>query len=184
MRRAPHREWRHRAAFTLMELMTVILIIAILSAMIIPAFGYMRARAERTKCVQNLKSLYVGAQLHIQEFGYWPQVDGALLNKPAFADAWAQALERYSISRENWVCPTVQRLLRDPDLSIAKNHRVDYFGTPFSKEAGMPYRWPTQPWFIEKGDVHGDGQLMIFTNGDVKPLHDVLRDTQVQQLEW
>ena len=167
-----------------MELATVILIIAILIAMLVPGFSYMRARAERTKCVQNLKSLYVGAQLHMQEYGHWPQVDTADVTKPAYANGWVQALERYGIARENWVCPTIQRIVQNPDLHDAKNARVDYFGTPFTKEPQLPYRFPTQPWFTEKGDVHGDGQLMIFTNGDVKPLSDVLRDTKVQQLDF
>lgn len=166
-----------------MELLTVMFIIAILFAIIVPAFGYMRSRAERGKCVGNLKSIHVGAQLYVQDNGVWPQVDSKLFKTPAFATAWVAALAPYNLSAENWLCPTVQRLMKDPDVNKPGNARIDYFGTPFGPDRGLPFRYPTQPWFIERGDVHGDGNLMIFTNGDVKPLKDVLRDTQVQRLE-
>lgn len=166
-----------------MELLTVIFIVAILFAIIVPAFGYMRARAERSKCVGNLKSIHVAAQLYVQDNGIWPQVDTTLFKTPAFATAWVAALAPYNLGAENWLCPTVQRLMNDPDVHKPENARIDYFATPFGPDRGLPFRYPTQPWFIERGDVHGDGNLMIFTNGDVKPLKDVLRDTQVQRLE-
>ena len=174
---------RHRqGGFTLMELATVIVIIGILVALVIPGFGYLRARAERTKCVTNLKSLYVGVTLHIQEHGHWPQVDPALMKSPAYAEGWQRALERYAIAPENWACPSVQRVMNNPDLSKEENHRIDYFGTPFANEPNLPYRFPRQPWFIERGDMHGEGQMIIFGSGDVKSLKEVLKDRRVQDL--
>ena len=38
-----------------------------------------------------------------------------------------------------------------------------------------PFKWPTHPWFVERGDVHGDGQLVIFTNSEVKSLKEIFR---------
>ena len=166
-----------------MELLTAIVVIAILAAMIIPAFGYMRERAERTKCVANLKSLYVGATLYIQDHGSWPHVSAATVNTPAFADAWIRAFERYAIQPDNWVCPSVQRLMHNPDLLKPENRRIDYFATPFGPERMAPYRYPRQPWFLERADVHGEGQMIIFANGDVKSLREVLRDRTVQRVD-
>lgn len=182
MRLRPGVVWRRRA-FTLMELTTVIMIIAILLAMIFPAFSYMRSRAEGTKCAGNLRSLYVAATTYIQTTGQWPQIDPGTLNTPEYPDAWIKVFESYNITEQNWVCPSVQRQLNNPDLTKRESRRVDYFATPFGDKRHLPYKFPRQPWFIERGDMHGDGQLIVFPDGRVKTLREVLRDTQVQHLD-
>ena len=168
-------------AFTLMELVTVILITSILLAMILPGFTYLRSRAERTNCAQNLRNIYIGATIYIQDHGSWPQIDATTLNTPAYPEAWVKALEPYNLSAPNWVCPSVQRALHNPDLTKAETQRIDYLGTPFGSERNLPYKFSRQPWFIERGDVHGDGQLIVFPSGEVKSLKEVLRDTTVQR---
>lgn len=174
---------RPRAAFTLMELMTVVLIIGILLAMILPGFGYFRNRAERSKCLQNLRNLYVCTTSYLQDHGSWPQIDPGTLNTPAYPEAWVKALEPYHLSEQNWVCPSVQRLLNNPDLTKSETRRIDYLATPFGDERHLPYKYPRQPWFIERGDMHGDGQLILFPDGKVQSLKEVLRDTTVQHFD-
>lgn len=167
-----------------MELATVILIIAILMAMLVPGFAYMRARAERSKCFSNLTSIYVAGTLYIQDHGSWPQIDPETLNTPAYPTAWVAAFAPYKIAEKNWACPSVQRMLNDPDLTKPEGHRVDYFGTPFGDERNLPYKYAGQPWFIERADVHGDGQLILFPDGSIKALRDVVRDSQFQHVDW
>ena len=172
-----------RGGFTLMELVTVVLIIAILLAMLLPGFGYLKARAERTKCQQNLRNIYVSMSAYIQDHGGWPQIDPATLNTPAYPEAWIKALEPYHLSQQNWICPSVQRAMLDPDLTTSSGRRVDYLGTPFGPERHLPFKYPRQPWFIERGDMHGDGQLILFPDGKVQSLREVLRDTTVQHMD-
>ncbi len=39
---------------------------------------------------------------------------------------------------------------------------------------GPPHQWPRQPWFVEAGDVHGHGNLIIFTDGSISDLKTVV----------
>jgi hypothetical protein len=55
-------------------------------------------------------------------------------------------------------------------MTITANIRVDYYATPFDASPRTPYRWSTQPWFIEKGSPHPGGNLIIYEDGAVLTL--------------
>jgi prepilin-type processing-associated H-X9-DG protein/prepilin-type N-terminal cleavage/methylation domain-containing protein len=66
-------ERRLHGAFSLVELLVVIGIIAILIAMLMPALAGVRARAEELKCQAVLRSIGTAAQLHAHDHqGYLP----------------------------------------------------------------------------------------------------------------
>lgn len=169
--------------FSLLEVMTVLVIVAIVVTMIIPLVRGLQSKAERANCTANLRTLYVAADAFVQQQGYWPQIPPADTYGAEHALAWIAALEPYSVGRVNWICPSVQRQLRNPDYSRNENARIDYLATPFDTGSRSPYKWPTQPWFIERGDVHGEGQMLIFANGQIKSLREVLLDQTPQVIE-
>ena len=58
-----------RRAFTLIELLIVIAIIAILAAMLLPTLGRSKATAQRIKCVSNLHQLGLATQMYWDDNG-------------------------------------------------------------------------------------------------------------------
>ena len=166
---------RDQGGFTLLEVFVVIIIIAILATLLLPVFSKMRARAQRVQCMANLRSLYVAAESYVQQYGSWPQIpvsdsDSA---EQDYANAWIAALAPFGPTQKTWICPTIQELLRNPDLSKPENIRVDYVATPFDDKPPTPHQWAKQPWFAETGDVHGNGNLIIFTDGSISDLKTV-----------
>ena len=160
-------------AFTLVEVVTVALIVVILLALILPVTQSVRSRLEQTRCAKNLQNLCVAANLYVQEHGSWPQID--VSRTPAeVAGDWIDALQPYGMTLQGWICPTVQRLLRSPDFTQPENRRTDYSGFPFSAEPQRPFQYATEPWFYEKNDVHGRGQLLIFRDGHVQTLSELV----------
>jgi type II secretory pathway pseudopilin PulG len=161
----------------LIELMTVIVIILILATMLTGVTVELRARADRAKCTQNLKNLYTGAASYLAQQGSWPQIPSSPgdAGSKAYAKAWVTTLEPLGLSQANWICPTVQRVLGNPSYTTDKDYRVDYIATPFDDKPMTPYLWPHEPWFAERGAVHGSGNLLIWANGQIVTLEEALQ---------
>lgn len=164
-------------AFSLIELLVTIGVIVILILLLMPVVSSMQARAQRSQCMANLKTLAVGANLYIQQNGSWPQMDAAISGgtDEEIAHWWIAKLEPYSVPRKSWICPTIQNLLGNPDFTQSENERIDYFSTFFDDKPTSPHEWPRQPWFVERGDVHGSGPLIIFTDGSIGDLQSTLK---------
>jgi hypothetical protein len=44
----------------------------------------------------------------------------------------------------------------------------------FDDKPTTPHQWPRQPCFIETGNVHGNRNLLIFTDGRIAETNDLL----------
>lgn len=173
-----HRRKSSPGAFTLLELAIAIVIIAVLAALIFAGIGKLRERAQRIACMANLRSLSTAANLYLQQHGNWPQIPVADAGSSTeeYAEAWITALAQFGPTRKTWICPRIQNLLQNPDYSKPENARLDYIPTPFDDKPTSPVEWPRQPWFVEAGDVHGNGNLIIFTDGSISDLGTVVKE--------
>jgi hypothetical protein len=66
-------------------------------------------------------------------------------------------------------------LLGNPDLSDPSNVRLDYTAMTFDDKPTPQHQWPQASWFAEAGHVHGNGNLIIFTDGSISGLNTVAK---------
>jgi prepilin-type N-terminal cleavage/methylation domain-containing protein/prepilin-type processing-associated H-X9-DG protein len=95
-----------KGAFTLIELLIVIAIIAILAAILFPVFGRARENARRSSCQSNLKQIGLGMLQYSQD--YDEQIVPALVdNYPGIGQAsWAYVVQPYVKSVQLFRCPS------------------------------------------------------------------------------
>ena len=90
-----------KSAFTLVELLVVIEIIAILAAILFPAFARARENARRSSCQSNLKQIGLSLEMYRQDYL------GRFLPSGQADDTCPRArLEIYTKSTQIWVCPS------------------------------------------------------------------------------
>ena len=164
---------RHRDAFTLLEIVIVLLIISILAALMFESFKNLEARAQRTSCTSNLRNLWIALDAYTRDQGHWPQCPFEI-GHPQFDTWWIKEMSRYNLTRASWECPTYKRLQERGDAERNEGKTIDYIPCPFDDSPRTPYKWPNQPWAAEVGDFHGDGNLILFPDGSIKGFNQFL----------
>lgn len=131
-----------RRAFTLIELMVVIGIIAILAAILFPVFARAKAAAKKTACISNLRQIGDGILMYMSDYDdifphavdasdkwapqIWdpfPSFQAEIPNMPLMPDA----LQPYTKSKEIFHCPS------DSGMHVLDDH----FPVPFEVRPSM-----------------------------------------------
>jgi prepilin-type N-terminal cleavage/methylation domain-containing protein len=104
---------RARRGFTLIELLVVIAIIAVLAAMLFPAFSQAREGARRIVCVSNMRQIGMGLQMYAQDHNE-TLPDASSADVTNFAENSASGasvlatLAPYIGSTQIFVCPSAR----------------------------------------------------------------------------
>jgi prepilin-type N-terminal cleavage/methylation domain len=93
------------AGFTLIELLTVIAIIGILAAILVPVVGRVRSSAASAACMSNLRSLHQATMLYVESNrGYFPPNYGS--NGVTNTTWWKELFPAYCSSKDVFHCRT------------------------------------------------------------------------------
>lgn len=159
------------AGFTLLELLTVVFIIAILMTIFFSLYGVIRDKAEDSTCTANLRTLRVSFEAYLQDNHRWPQPPGeGWEDEDKMWEFWVTELEPYDGRQKYWVCPTDRRyFLQSRSLEDLPDYYGSYIPTPFDAAEATPYRW-RQPWLLERGDFHGKGPKAMMPDGSILTL--------------
>ena len=142
-------------------------ILSVLALLAVPIYENLRPRFERIVCMNNLKNLRIAFGDYA--IGGWPQVpEGVQLGSLEEQRWWLEKTgKELGLPEKAWLCPTIRRMFaREPEKDRPLLH---YLPTPFSAEPNKANQWPEMPWFIEIGDAHGQGNLLVRQNGTVEP---------------
>lgn len=109
---------RNKTGFTLIELLVVVAIIALLAAILFPAFAKAREAARRASCLSNLKQIALSMAQYNQEY------DGYYIRAQSYKDdpiyGWRIAIAPYLKNGQVFHCPSSTN---EVDLPI----RTDYY---------------------------------------------------------
>jgi len=162
--------FRHsRPAFTLVELLTVIAIIAVLGSLLIPVVGRIRQSAHETTCASNMRQIGIALQLHANEHGKYPSTTHTSEPDQSWIYTIAEYLDDVDEVR---ICPADPRgddRLKSKGTSYILNSFVfvqerDPFGSPIGKPKNRPALIPNPAQTILAFNI--SDQLEVGTEND------------------
>jgi prepilin-type N-terminal cleavage/methylation domain-containing protein/prepilin-type processing-associated H-X9-DG protein len=159
-----------RRGFTLVELLTVIAIIAVLTAILFPVFSSTREKGRQVKCMSNLRQIGIALKAYATDVGGFlplannrPSVDGA----PGLPDV----LMSYARSSQIFRCPS------DRD-NTWQTEGTSYDYALGMLNIGMPVQRSDRPWNQENSTCplisdfseswHAGGPNVLYVDGHVK----------------
>jgi len=124
MQRSGLRSVSGRRGFTMVELLTVIAIIAILAGILFPVFATVRRNVHKATCTTNLHSIAQGLKMYKDDHGAYPEalfgfVDGASGQGQEVPFLFPQ----YVKTKEVFRCPLAQFQMNNPQ-TVRGNHPI------------------------------------------------------------
>lgn len=162
------------AGFTLTELLTVIAIIGILAAILIPVAGKVRESAYSSRCSTNLRNIHGWLTLYAQEHkSCYPPIFAP--SPPAFPKSvsWWQLVQLYAnpsvpipLAGETdpavnpWYCPAAEKTFPEP---VRRVYPMNAYGTPQS----TPIRpllssQPARTLLVADGKHNSGGDSLLY----------------------
>ncbi len=118
------------AGFTLVELLVVMVIIALLAALLLPALAKSRARAEGLTCAGNIRQLGLAWTLYADDNNDWLVNNHGVPETLSRRQTWANNVEDWEASDDN----TNLVLLSDSKLGPFANRSTAIYKCPADRE--------------------------------------------------
>lgn len=155
---------KHTKAFTLIEMLIVVVIIAILAALLFPVMNGARQRSQDSVCISNLSQIGKGIGLYASDYDdrlpYAPSMHTKKQlaeGKKVFGEPWdsdvkrletiRQALKPYNVIAELFRCP---RDKMSEVLLKEGNHKPTYF-----EEEGSSYSYDDEAAIKDRKTLSG-----------------------------
>lgn len=186
---------RTARAFTLIELLVVIAIIAILAALLLPALGQAKEKANAAACLNNLKQWGLATQIFALENDDYLPKDGSasgnstdegwyidlprVLKIPTYAEVPWRTNAAINPGRTIWICPTNPRRSNGANLfHYCLNRHVNLTGAENRVKLTSIPRPPATVWLFDNGgaapvaqqnnvhtNLHSGGANFTFLDG-------------------
>jgi prepilin-type N-terminal cleavage/methylation domain-containing protein len=165
--------FRNSAAYTLIEVLVVVVIIGILSAIAFPNISELQAKAEGVVCTGRLRNLWLVFSAQLNDGSTWPQLPANIKVGSVEEQRWwlQTSSNGMGLTQRDWTCPTISRYQHSGTNGQGVS-LIDYLPTLFDANPMSPRNWPRVPWFTEMQSVHGEGMLSVRSDGSICPIQD------------
>lgn len=150
----------HRYAFTLTEILVVVGIVLLLSAILFPIVSKVKQAGQQTTCASNLRQIGMALQAYTQDSrGVYPPHE-------SYGDncVWTHRLLRYIKSPSVFECPSYPAGLFDsacskPDLDV---NPIQWYNGGYNWNATYPPRLPT----LTQNAIRQPTNMVLVCDGD------------------
>lgn len=160
---SPSTATKDSRGFSLLELLTVVAVIAVLTSLVLVGAATAMSKARRVQCINNLHQIVIGFMMYADENNAFPA---------DFVD-FGNTIARYAEVTPQQLSATSLLLTPEPNVDFSRIilHRSKVFECPASKEPGYGLNY----WGAGGRKRIEQGQFTLGLNGALQPPFERLR---------